>query len=479
MTNANEKSYILQDVKPPPPTIQQTSPEGETVFVDDTKQLVSPDNKTDENNAEEEVSSMPYASFNYINSIIGSGVIAMPYALSMSGFWLGIILLILVAIITDYSLIIMVKGGHLSQTNSYQGLVEAAFGRPGFYILSFLQCVYPVIGMISYNVIISDTITKILVRITKLPQTSILGNRKFVVILSTLLITLPLSLLRKMSKLAKISFISLIFILFILIVLLIRAGTLGPKIPPTENAWEFANAGVMQAIGIMSFAFMCHHNAFLLYSSLENPTQARWNKVTHASIIASFILLVILGVTGYATFTGLSQGDVLENFCLDDDLINVIRLFFALTVMLTFPIECFVCREVIENVFFINYTKPQSFKVHYITTVSIVAVTVVISMATDCLGIVLELNGILTAVPLAYILPGLSYLKLEDGSIFSTKKLPALLTAFFGIIVAMCGLITTILRFPESEQCSHGAEMEYCRKDNASLSFDSTLQSIP
>lgn len=55
------------------------------------------------------LSSLPQASFNYINSIVGSGVIGIPYALHRAGFVMGLILLVIVAIITDYSLILMVR----------------------------------------------------------------------------------------------------------------------------------------------------------------------------------------------------------------------------------------------------------------------------------------------------------------------------------------------------------------------------------
>ena len=40
------------------------------------------------------------------------------------------------------------------------------------------------------------------------------------------------------------------------------------------------------------------------------------------------------------------SGDVLENYCHQDDLVNVARFLFAFTIMLTYPIECFVTREV-------------------------------------------------------------------------------------------------------------------------------------
>jgi len=39
-------------------------------------------------------------------------------------------------------------------------------------------------------------------------------------------------------------------------------------------------------------------------------------------------------------------GDILENYCYSDDLVNVARVLFAVAIMLTYPVECFVTREV-------------------------------------------------------------------------------------------------------------------------------------
>lgn len=90
-----------------------------------------------------------------------------------------------------------------------------------------------------------------------------------------------------------------------------------------------------------------------------------------------------------------STGDLLENYCWNDDLMNVSRISFSITILLTFPIECFVTREVIESSFFSNQTPPEDnwrTLCHVGITIIIVVTTYLISMATDCLGIVLELN---------------------------------------------------------------------------------------
>lgn len=72
---------------------------------------------------------------------------------------------------------------------------------------------------------------------------------------------------------------------------------------------------------------------------------------------------------------------------------NVSRILFSVQILLTYPIECFVTREVVENsIIGRDPAEPVSQKLHYIITLSIVATTYLISMATDCLGVVLELN---------------------------------------------------------------------------------------
>lgn len=47
---------------------------------------------------------------------------------------------------SDYSIILLIKGGNLAGTNSYQALVQSTFGFPGFLVLSVLQFLYPFIG---------------------------------------------------------------------------------------------------------------------------------------------------------------------------------------------------------------------------------------------------------------------------------------------------------------------------------------------
>jgi len=153
----------------------------------------------------------------------------------------------------------------------------------------------------------------------------------------------------------------------------------------------------------------------------------------------------------------------LESYCHWDTLINIARLIYAINIMLTFPLECLVCRQVTEIVCnkWINFSSVRS---HYIITIFIVAASVLLSLATDCLGIVLELNGLLVAAPLAYILPALCYLKLKsNASQFSFDIIGSYILLIIGIFLTISGFVRPLRHvLQEGYYCQHGIEPRYC-----------------
>ncbi|XP_062862735.1 putative sodium-coupled neutral amino acid transporter 11 [Trichomycterus rosablanca] len=405
-------------------------------------------------------SSMTQASLNFINSIIGSGIIGLPYSLAQAGLPLGLLLLFLVAFITDYSIILLIKGGNLSGTKSYQALVQSTFGFAGYLILSVLQFLYPFIAMISYNIITGDTLTKVFQRIPGVSPDQILANRHFVIGISTIFFTFPLSLYRDVAKLGKVSLVSMLLTLAIVIIVVIRATTLESQIPLSKDAWVFARWDAVQAVGVMSFAFICHHNSFLIYESLKEPTLSNWTRVTHVSVGSAALVSVLFAAAGYVTFTVYTQGDLFENYCKNDNLATFGRFCYGLSIITTFPLECFVTREVVSNVFFNGRLSNTA---HILITLLIVLVVTAISLCFDCLGVVLELNGVLSATPLLFILPSACFLKLSGGHWFQRKNLIPTLILLVGGFVMIIGLIMTGL-FPQD--CSHGKEMFYCTNLN-------------
>ncbi|XP_077303695.1 putative sodium-coupled neutral amino acid transporter 11 [Lithobates pipiens] len=437
----------------------------EQIDINDTELLVEEDkedNKLTRN--------VFWAGFNLINAILGTGMIGLPYSMKLAGLPLGLLLLIGVAYVTDYSMILLIKSGEMSGTSTYQSLVSRTFGFPGYMAVSALQFLYPFAAMISYNIITGDILPKIFQRIPGVSPESILADRRLAILGTTALVTLPIALYRNMQRLGKVSLISFLLTVVVLLMVIIRASSMSIVIPHTKDAWVFANWNAVQAVGVMSFVFMCHHACFLIYGSLEKATVSSWSRITHVSMIMSLIISVQYSVFGYISFTGFTQGDLFENYCMDDNLATVGRFCYAITIILTYPMECFVAREVISNVFFGG---NLSTVLHFTVTLLVVSLTTVISLLSDCLGMVLELNGVLSATPLVFIIPTACYLKLSADQWYHPSNFVPCLIFLLGIIIMPVGFVMAIF-YPQ--ECSHGNEMFYCLTNSTSLG---TISSTP
>lgn len=71
----------------------------------------------------------------------------------------------------------------------------------------------------------------------------------------------------------------------------------------------------------------------------------------------------------------------------------------------------------------------------------------------------------MAAIPLAYVLPAICYIKLEPRSWNSLHKLPALLMAVFGVAIAIAGMAMVVVNWDINSSCSHGVEMPYCTEN--------------
>merc|ERR550539_1524241 len=85
---------------------------------------------------------------------------------------------------------------------------------------------------------------------------------------------------------------------------------------------SFIRIGFFQAIGTMSFAFVCHHNSFIVYNSLKNNSAARWKIVSQMSVGISVVLSLILSVVAYLCFRDTIQSNALRNFPYDNIVIS-------------------------------------------------------------------------------------------------------------------------------------------------------------
>ncbi|KAJ1304499.1 hypothetical protein OPQ81_005644 [Rhizoctonia solani] len=336
--------------------------------------------------------------FNMANSILGAGIIGLPYAVSQAGFVTGIILLVILAGVTDWTIRLIVRNAKLSGRTSYIDIMGHCYGSSGRAAVSFFQFAF---AFGDRDVRIRDNY-------------------------------------RSIASLAKASTFALVGMLTIVGTVLFEEGRVSPDLKGSQAPsikYSFIQPQIFQAIGVISFAFVCHHNSLLIYGSMRTPTMDRFDRVTHVAAGVSLIACLTMAIPAFLVFTDRTQGNVLNNFPQNDVVINIARFCFGANMVTTTPMELMVCREVIEEYFFAHEAFDQTR--HVLFTTSILFSSMVVALLTCDLGVMLEITGGASATALAFVFPALCYIKLlparEPWN--GRAKLPAVLCAAFGILV--------------------------------------------
>ena len=114
------------------------------------------------------------------------------------------------------------------------------------------------------------------------------AERRIIIICVAIVFVLPLSLVKNMAKLAKSSALSITAVCWIVLIVIVRSFT-GVSddvpVPATEDekAIKVINDHVAPGIGVIAFAFVCHHSCFIVFNSLK---VGAWRDASSAGLAA-------------------------------------------------------------------------------------------------------------------------------------------------------------------------------------------------
>ncbi len=116
--------------------------------------------------------------------------------------------------------------------------------------------------------------------------------------------------------------------------------------------------------------------------------------------------VITLPSCSYLTFRGIMNSNFLTNYSYTDEVINIMRCMFAVTQILTYPLELFVARHSVHALFF-SSSRKFSDKQHIVITLMLWGSSLAIALNVTDLGIVLELTGGVSAVFIGFVMPAL------------------------------------------------------------------------
>ncbi|XP_059805482.1 sodium-coupled neutral amino acid transporter 3-like isoform X2 [Hypanus sabinus] len=390
--------------------------------------------------------------------------------MSNTGIVLFVTLLICIALLSAYSIHLLLKSAGFVGIRAYEQLGLKAFGQPGKVTAAVVISLHNIGAMSSYLYIVKSELPLVIQAFLRLQENNgmwYLDGRILIIIVS-LLVILPLALMRQLGYLGYTSGFSLTCMVFFLIAIIYKKFQILCPLPVFGNETHVStetvylngrnyttedectaklftiNTQTAYTIPILAFAFVCHPEVLPIYTELRSPSKVRMQKVANFSILAMFIMYLATAVFGYLTFYGSVESELLHTYNkVDplDTLILCVRLAVLVAVTLTVPVVLFPIRRAIQQLLFpgkaFRWLRHTIIAICLLISVNILVIFV--PNIRDIFGII----GATTAPSLIFILPGLFYIRIvpnDKEALKSRSKIQALCFATVGFIFMIMSL---------------------------------------
>uniref|UniRef100_A0A8D0M2V5 Solute carrier family 38 member 4 n=1 Tax=Sus scrofa TaxID=9823 RepID=A0A8D0M2V5_PIG len=427
------------------------------------------------------------SSFNLSNAIMGSGILGLSYAMANTGIILFIIMLLAVAILSLYSVHLLLKTSKEGGSLIYEKLGEKAFGWPG-KIGAFVSITMQNIGaMSSYLFIIKYELPEVIRAFMGLEENT--GewylNGNYLVIFVSVAIILPLSLLKNLGYLGYTSGFSLTCMVFFVSVVIYKKFQIPCPLPVLDHNVgnvSFNNTLPMHVVmvpnnsessGVNFMMDYTHqkpagldenqakgslHGSGVEYEAhsddkcqpkyfvFNSRSQRKMQTVSNISISGMLAMYLLAALFGYLTFYGEVEDELLHAYSkvyTFDTPLLMVRLAVLVAVTLTVPIVLFPIRTSVTTLLFPK--RPFSWIRHFLIAAIVIALNNVLVILVPTIKYIFGFIGASSATMLIFILPAAFYLKLvKKEPLRSPQKVGALIFLVVGIIF-MIGSMALII----------------------------------
>ncbi|NXS11434.1 S38A2 protein, partial [Neodrepanis coruscans] len=367
--------------------------------------------------------------FNLSNAIVGSGILGLSFAMANTGIALFVILLLFVSIFSLYSVHLLLKTANEGGSLLYEQLGMKAFGMAGKLAASGSITMQNIGAMSSYLFIVKYELPLVIKTFMNIEETT--GewyiNGDYLVLLVSVILILPLSLLKNLGYLGYTSGFSLLCMVFFLIVVIWKMFQIPCPMDSDIMNVTLLNATLAPWVNEnITNDDMCKPKYFIFNSqcvlTLKNVpfsysrSRKRMMNVSYVSFFAMFLMYLLAALFGYLTFYGKVEPELLHTYSAylgADVLLLIVRLAVLMAVTLTVPVVIFPIRSSITQLLWAG--KEFKWWRHCSITVALLAFTNVLvifvqhNITAESEVLVLCASA---AAMLIFILPSAFYIKL-------------------------------------------------------------------
>ncbi|XP_043102425.1 sodium-coupled neutral amino acid transporter 5 [Puntigrus tetrazona] len=413
--------------------------------------------------------------FNLSNAIMGSGILGLAYAMANTGIIPFVILLVCIAILSAYSIHLLLKSAGVVGIRAYEQLGNRAFGPPGKILAACIITLHNIGAMSSYLFIVKIELPHVIHGLLEMPDNSddwFVDGRYLIIIVSVLII-LPLAFMKRLGYLGYTSGFSLSCMVFFLISVIYKKFVTECFVKHGNNKTVFnesiynstsdtceakmitINSETAFTIPIMAFAFVCHPEVLPIYTELRNPSKKRMQNVANISILAMFVMYLLTAIFGYLTFYGTVDSELLKMYSRNDTLMLCVRLAVLIAVTLTVPVVLFPIRRAVLQLLFPD--KPFHWARHISIAVCLLFLVNLLVIFVPNIRDIFGFIGATSAPSLIFILPGIFYIYIvpeEQEPLKSRPKILAIAFVTLGFIFMIMSITFIIIEWVTGKKTS-------------------------
>ncbi|ODV81949.1 vacuolar amino acid transporter [Suhomyces tanzawaensis NRRL Y-17324] len=297
-------------------------------------------------------------SINLLNTIIGAGILAMPFGLKSNGLLLGCLLIVWSSLTSSFGLYLQNKVAKYTQQQgaiSYFSLAQITYPHLSVVFDSAISIKCFGVG-VSYLVVIGDLMPKIMESL-HVAEESLLMHRNFWITLFMAVIVVPLSYLKKLDSLKYTSVVALFSVVYLICLVIEHYAVNDIPIENKTITWfgPVSLKSTLSSFPIFVFAYTCHQNMFAIINELKpldkhGSTTRQSNLIIRNAITTAAASYLIVGIIGYLSFGDSVNGNIITMYPRDSILSLIGRLCIVIMVSLSFPLQCHPCRGSINHV---------------------------------------------------------------------------------------------------------------------------------
>ncbi|XP_032240356.1 probable sodium-coupled neutral amino acid transporter 6 [Nematostella vectensis] len=291
--------------------------------------------------------------FTLVSTMIGGGVLSLPFAFQQGGFVMSSLVLIFVLMASTHGgfLIINSKKYCQGRIKNVEDVGRIAFGYKGEVLTQLVLIVTLFLCSVAYWILITDQLQPLFFLMCG-PNS--FWAKKIVVLTIPVLVIFPFTLLKSMSALKFTSFLSVFCVMFLAggIVHQSVESHIGGRITRPDNPvkwWPKDLGGFLTSVSITGLTFACHFNILPMHSELRYQTRQNKRIILYSAMAITYCLNVVVSFFGFMQFRKYVDQDITKNYPHDNVVLTIGRCALALTLLLSFPLLIFPCRDVINR----------------------------------------------------------------------------------------------------------------------------------